>query len=59
MATPRQVWDHPRYGGIVKGLVLYTLMIELGGGWVPANYAEYDETSQAFTYDWDEGYYPY
>jgi branched-chain amino acid transport system permease protein len=30
VATPREVWDHPRYGWLVKGLILYTLLIEVG-----------------------------
>jgi hypothetical protein len=35
------------------------LMVHLGGSWVPATYAEYDEVAQTLTYDWSEGYYPY
>ena len=26
----RDIWDHPRLGWLVKGLVLYTLLIEVG-----------------------------
>ena len=26
----REIWDHPRFGWAVKGLVLYTLLIEVG-----------------------------
>jgi hypothetical protein len=34
-------------------------MVEIATGWVPASYAEYDDATHAFTYDWSEGYYPY
>ena len=35
------------------------LMTYLNDDWVPATYAEYDDVTDVFTYDWSEGYYPY
>jgi len=45
---------NPDYFGHIQVLLVYQ-----GGEWISAGHAEWESTSGAFTYDWQDGYHPY